>query len=49
MDTDAPVSANAAENDEATSAKEPALFGMLIRDLAVVFAALSIWAAADAW
>lgn len=31
------------------TAVEPALFGMLLKDVAVIFAALSLWAAADTW
>lgn len=33
--------------DEA--AAEPGLIGMVLKDLAIVFAALSLWAAGDAW
>ena len=36
-------------NDAADEIVEPGLIGMVLRDLAVIFAALSIWAAADAW
>ncbi|NKB99117.1 MAG: hypothetical protein GKR90_11580 [Pseudomonadales bacterium] len=41
-------------NDEADTAEqeetvEPGLTGMLLRDIAIAFAALSLWAAADAW
>ena len=38
-----------AEQEGIRSQTEPGLFGMVLRDLAVVFAALSIWAAADTW
>ena len=34
---------------DAEPRKEPALTGMLIKDVAIIFAALSIWAAADTW
>ena len=38
----------AAERSE-TERSEPGLTGMLLKDAAVVFAALSLWAAADTW
>ena len=39
------------DNDEpaTSSATEPKLTGMILKDLALVFAALSLWAAADTW
>lgn len=41
--------ANEAEPDSPRVKPEPGLIGMLFKDLAIVFAALSIWAAGDAW
>ncbi len=35
--------------DEEIEIVEPGLAGMLVRDAALIFAALSLWAAADAW
>ncbi len=44
----------ATEHNESTAvgeeeSSEPGLIGMVIKDLAVVFAGLSLWAAADTW
>jgi fatty acid desaturase len=42
--------ASTTESASATaSTTEPGLMGMLIKDLAVIFAAVSLWAAADTW
>ncbi|MEM7078056.1 MAG: hypothetical protein AAF513_05440 [Pseudomonadota bacterium] len=54
MDSQATANQTNAEDEtsqtETTAAsREPSLFGMVVRDLAVVFGALSLWAAADAW
>ena len=38
-----------AKHTEAEAKAEPGLTGMLLRDLALVFGALSLWAAADTW
>ena len=40
---------NINDSDTAETVEEPGLTGMVLRDLALVFAAISIWAAADAW
>lgn len=50
----AQASSSAEENEQDQAAQdqsrdEPGLTGMIIRDLAIVFAALSLWAAADTW
>lgn len=37
------------EEPQVDQTSEPALLGMLAKDIAVVFAALSLWAAADTW
>jgi hypothetical protein len=36
-------------SDTAEAVQEPGLLGMALKDLAIVFAALSLWAAGDAW
>ena len=40
---------NPARAEEKAAAEQPNLAGMLLKDAAIVFAALSLWAAADTW